>query len=355
MMVGGIFFAYFGAEMISKEERTGTIEYLALKPFSRTEVFVSKLMVLQSYIVLFFIGIYLVGALGLMIQKPYAAWSINKAVLTQPMIDLINEKGDQAVKDLVGDESLFNRFTTMMLMTSFSASDEELSAAGIDAKGLISALGSELDSPDQLFEQMLSDPQRYIALFKNYATADEFSNMTDDVFITNVKEEQQKYATLKSSFIGSSRLLRDYFSYAPEFFSEVILEKGFMNDLVLNIPETEALFTKLNWESFNQVLINMWVVVVSLGTLGLAFASASKFICENSQILLLIGALFYFANSIISLSPILSFLKWFTPFGYADTSGESLNLVNLAILIIIAMTIAASSLILYKKRDFVRQ
>ena len=355
MMVGGVFFAYFGAEMISKEERTGTIEYLALKPFSRTEVFVSKLMVLQSYIVLFFIGIYLVGALGLTIQKPYAAWSINKNVLTQPMIDLISEKGDQAVKDLVGDESLFNRFTTMMLMTSFSASDEELSAAGIDAKGLISALGSELDSPNQLFEQMLSDPQRYIALFKNYATADEFSNMTDDAFITNVKEEQQKYATLKSSFIGSSRLLRDYFSYAPEFFSEVILEKGFMNDLVLSIPETEALFTKLNWESFNQVLINMWVVVVSLGTLGLAFASASKFICENSQILLLIGALFYFANSIISLSPILSFLKWFTPFGYADTSGESLNLVNLAILIIIAMTIAASSLILYKKRDFVRQ
>lgn len=93
MMVGGVFFAYFGAEMISKEERTGTIEFLALKPFSRSEIYLSKWMVLQGYIALFFIGIYLVGALSLNIQKPYASWSLNLTALNQKTIEEISTRG----------------------------------------------------------------------------------------------------------------------------------------------------------------------------------------------------------------------------------------------------------------------
>ncbi|GAB6106496.1 ABC transporter permease subunit [Fusibacter bizertensis] len=355
MMVGGVFFAYFGAEMISKEERTGTIEFLALKPFSRVEVFISKCLVLQSYIVLFFIGIYLVGALSLTLQKPYASWSVNENALNQSMIEAIQAKGDVAVSDLIGDEDLFKRFTTTMLMTSFTASDADLSKAGIDAKGLIDALGDEIDNPEQMFEHMLNDPSKYMEVFKTYATSDEFKNMTAEQFISNVKEEQKNYASLRADFVGSTHILRDYFSYSPAFFSEVILQKGMMSDLILGVPEAKALFTQLNWTGFNQVLINMWIVVAVLGTLGLSMSSASKLICTNSQIVLLVGIVFYFANSIISLSPVLGFLKWFTPFGYADTSGDSLNWINLLILMVISFIIASISLRYYKRRDFIRQ
>lgn len=242
-----------------------------------------------------------------------------------------------------------------MLMASFTSSDAELTAAGIDAKGLIEALGDEINNPEQMFENMLGDPTKYLSIFKTFATSDDFKNMTSDQFISNVKGEQEKYAALSADFIGSTHILRDYFSYSPEFFCDVILEKGMMNDLIIAVPIAQKVFTKLNWTGFNQVLINMWVVVAVLGTLGLAMSSASKRICANSQIVLLIGIIFYFANSIISLSPVMSILKWLTPFGYADTTGESLNLINLILLSGISLLIALVSLYYYKKRDFVRQ
>lgn len=355
MMVGGVFFAYFGAEMMSKEERTGTIEFLALKPFSRSEIYLSKWMVLQSYIALFFIGIYLVGALSLNTQKPYASWSVDLTALNQKTIEEISTRGDDAVGSLVGDEDLFKRFTSNMLMASFTSSDAELTAAGIDAKGLIEALGDEINNPEQMFENMLGDPTKYLSIFKTFATSDDFKNMTSDQFISNVKGEQEKYAALSADFIGSSHILRDYFSYSPEFFCNVILEKGMMNDLISAVPSAEKIYTKLSWSGFNHVLINIWIVVAVLGTLGLAMSSASKIICANSQIVLLIGIIFYFANSIISLSPTMSILKWLTPFGYADTTGESLNLINLTLLSVISLLIALVSLYYYKKRDFVRQ
>ncbi len=68
-LVGGVYFAMMGSNILLKEENDGTIEFLYSKPITRNKIIISKLLTGFTYILLFNICISTVILLGLILSK----------------------------------------------------------------------------------------------------------------------------------------------------------------------------------------------------------------------------------------------------------------------------------------------
>jgi len=353
MMAGGIYFAYFGAEMIAREERLNTISYLAIKPMSRRALFLSKWLALQGIILAFFMGISLVGVLSVGMQSRYAPWTINAEALTEERVNRIAENGEALSPYLKVDEALFDAFTMEMLFGQFTGNEAEIEAAGIDAQGLIASIGDELQNPEVLFDNMLQNPEKYLETFKRYLGDSEALKLDEATFAEAVKEEQAKYRDMKADFLTGKNAIGHYFSYAPEFFLEEMITSNQIPLMIEMHPELSEVVQRVNWRSFAYVIFNMWGVVSALGTFGLCIAAVTIRAQLSGQIAMLISLIFYFMNTILEMVVSLKLLKWLTPFSYADTSGSNPNLINIMILLIVMMGISAIGALRYKNRNII--
>ncbi|OJV65856.1 MAG: hypothetical protein BGO41_07920 [Clostridiales bacterium 38-18] len=352
MMVGGVFFAYVGADLLSKEERLGTIDYLALKPYSRVKIYLSKWLSLQALILTFFIVITGVGWGSLKLQESRAPWVVDENALTEERIEQVVKQGDSISANIVIDEAIFSAYTNEMLLKSVTEQQESVDTAGIDAKGLIDAFGDQMQDPEALFDAMLSDPDQYLALFKNFVTDDALSQLDRASFIEAVHEEQDKYENLSQDFITTDHILRDYFKTNPEFFLNLVIEQNLTKDLFNAVPEMKKVIMQFNALALLRALFNMYMVTVVLGTLGMFMGGALKNNAAAPQQALGLTLIFYFMNSILGYEVNLSWIKWLTPFGYAETSGDEINLARLMLLFFVAMLFFIVGGIRYKKRDF---
>lgn len=68
-LVGGVFFALMGSNILLKEENDGTIEFLYSKPITRREILISKFITGLVYIGLFNLCISIVVLFGLIFSK----------------------------------------------------------------------------------------------------------------------------------------------------------------------------------------------------------------------------------------------------------------------------------------------
>ncbi len=352
MMVGGVFFAYVGADLLSKEERLGTIDYLALKPYSRVKIYLSKWLSLQALILTFFIVITGVGWGSLKLQESRAPWVVDENALTEERIEQVVKQGDSISANIVIDEAIFSAYTNEMLLKSVTEQQESVDTAGIDAKGLIDAFGDQMQDPEALFDAMLSDPDQYLALFKNFVTDDALSQLDRASFIEAVHEEQDKYENLSQDFITTDHILRDYFKTNPGFFLNLVIEQNLTKDLFNAVPEMKKVIMQFNALALLRALFNMYMVNVVLGTLGMFMGGALKNNAAAPQQALGLTLIFYFMNSILGYEVNLSWIKWLTPFGYAETSGDEINLARLMLLFFVAMLFFIVGGIRYKKRDF---
>lgn len=352
MMIGGVFFAYVGADLLSKEERMGTIDYLALKPYSRTKIYLSKWLSLQVLVFTFFFIITLVGWGSLKLQETHAPWVIDGKALTEARLDQIALNGDSMTNKLVIDETVFSAYTNDMLLQSMTQQQEEVDTVGIDAKGLIDAFGDQMQDPEALFDAMLADPDEYLALFKNFVSDETLSHLSREAFIDAVHEEQEKYRNLATDFLTTDHILRDYFKTNPKFFLNLIIEQNLSTDLINAVPEAKNVIMQFNGSALLRALFNMYMVTVALGTLGMFMGGVLKNNAAAPQQALGVSLIFYFMNSILSYEVNLSWIKWLTPFGYAETSGDFLNLSRLMLLFVISMFFLITGGIRYKKRDF---
>ncbi len=352
MMIGGVFFAYVGADMLSKEERLGTIDYLALKPYSRTKIYLSKWLSLQVLVCTFFFIITVVGWGSLKLQEKHAPWVIDANALTEARVDQIALKADLMTNKLVIDETVFNAYTNDMLLQSMTQQQAEVDTVGIDAKGLIDTFGDQMQDPEALFDAMLADPDQYLALFKNFVSDEALSQMSREAFVDAVHEEQEKYRKLSTDFLTTDHIFRDYFKTNPKFFLNLIIEQNLTADLIKAVPDANKIFMQFNGLALLRALFNMYIVTVALGTLGMFIGGILKNNAAAPQFALGLSLIFYFMNSILGYEVNLSWIKWLTPFGYAETSGDALNLSRLIVLFAISLFFLLTGGIRYKKRDF---
>lgn len=351
MMAGGIYFAYFGAEILAREERVGTISYLALKPFSRVRLYAAKWFTLQLAILLFFICISVVGAISIQGQSRYAPWSIVKEALTEDVTLDISENSVALSQLIEVDEALFDAFTSQMLMGQFTGNEAEIEEAGIDAKGLMDALGPELETPELLFEKMLADPATYLTLFKEFAGDNAIFDMDEAKFVENIKLEQEKYRAMKADFLEGGDVIGHYYSYMPSFFLDYLVNSDRVEDAINAVPSLKKVFEKVSWTQYGYVIFNMWSVVSALGTLGMAIAAMTTKAQLSGQLAMILSLIFYFANSVIEMAKRIDWLKWLTPFGYADTSGETLNGFNMIVLLLLMEAFWLVGMQRYRRRD----
>lgn len=77
-LVGGVYFAMMGSNILLKEENDGTIEFLYSKPVTRDKIVSSKLLTGLIYVFAFNVGISFVTFIGLILSKDlsFSKWAL---------------------------------------------------------------------------------------------------------------------------------------------------------------------------------------------------------------------------------------------------------------------------------------
>ena len=315
VLMGSVFFGYFGSELLAKEEKMGSIEFLLSKPIKRQHIFISKLLSLLIASFVFMVIVGLLGYVSILLEMKYAPYEINMSMYTP----LINEKivsSSEALKPFVKfTEEDFKAFTTGMLTKQYKENKAEIENQGIDAEHILNVLEPHMDDPEALFNKMMLEPGEYMTLLH-------IEGISEAEFIKNLSDELSQYKAMKAVFLESDAPLETLFAYDPAFFINYWINHKTIDEVnvILDYQMTKTrLISRFDYVVFVKLLFNMFIIIFANGVLGFIIAATSKDAQTSSQRAMIIILILYFLNSIGGISEITKVLTYFTPFGYIET------------------------------------
>lgn len=350
VLMGSVFFGYFGSELLAKEEKMGTIEFLLSKPIQRSHIFITKLLSLFILSLLFMTIVGLLGYVSILLEMNYAPYELNMTLYTPS----INEKivsSSEALKPFVKfTEEDFKAFTTGMLTKQYKENKAEIENQGIDAQHILNVLEPHMDDPEALFNKMMLEPGEYMTLLH-------IEGISEAEFIKNLSDELSQYKAMKAVFLESDAPLETLFAYDPAFFINYWINHKTIDEVnaILDYQMTKTrLISRFDFFVFVKLLINMLLIIFANGVLGFTIAAFSKDPQTSSQKAMIMILIFYFLNSIGGVSEVTKFLTYFTPFGYIETDITTYYTMNYKPFLLILFGAALSVLAFrnYQTKNF---
>lgn len=352
VLVGSIFFSYFAAELIAKEEKQGSIEYLLSRPTTRSRIYASKYLVLLVLILVFSVVLATVGYVSLEVQKKAAPYQLNISKHTTEIETNILKNSQTVSSWLSFTEQDFNSFAYDMLLTEYKSNEQEIKESGIKKQDIDEMFKQLLDSPESIFIAIKQNPTKFKKMFG-------ITDLSDEEFLASVSESETEFIAFKSQFLASKNLVKDFYAISPSFFLNKINNENKVDELNKLLNGTilkQGLFTKYNLNSFIVLNIYMLLLIIVLASLSFAFSAIVKGSFNSSQVAMVIILVMYFMDSFGGISSKTKILTQITPFGYINSNvtevGYALQSSNVAVLISIAVLSYIVGLIKYNKKDF---
>ena len=352
VLVGSLFFSYFAAELIAKEQKQGTIEYLLSRPTTRAKVYANKFAVLVVLALIFMISLTAVGYASLEMQKKVAPYQLN-----------INKHSTEIEKEILTNsqtisswfsftEQDFNTFSYGMLLAEYKNNKSEIIESGFKQQNIDEMFKKILESPENFFEEIKQNPSQYKDMFGG-------NNLSDEQFLAGVNESEKEYKAFKYQFFNSQDVVKDFYEKSPEFFLNKINQENKvaeLNQLLNGKILKQGLYNKYSLKKFIVLNTYMLLIILTLASLSFAFSAIVSTSFNSSQVAMVGILIMYFMDSFGSITAKTEFLTKITPFGYINTNvtdvGYSLSIHNVVVLITITLVAYAVGLIKYRKKDF---
>jgi|GEM_PF-2814001 len=310
-LLGSLYFAYLGAQMIAKDIVSEEYKFVMMHPLSRYRIVRSRLFLCFGMWCVYAIIIGLLGYTSLVTYTKEQPMTFDAEKISEPLIHMMIEESKAITPLLLLSEDEFQQFTNGLLQKELRDQSYLAYSDQFDVQRILDVVGDRIETPEVLFNMILEEPE-------NYYNAFGLKGITLQAFTEGIEEEKALYSELKAHFLGDDAIA-SLITYYPSYFFEKIQEKDIADevDAILNGQLTHMKFyVPFIKQQFYKVHIKM-VGVVGLNML-LAFMIALGINKKENAVLFSIGIvmMMYFLNSLFSLKPSFAMFNILSTFSY---------------------------------------
>jgi len=322
VLLGCIFASVLAGNLLAKEEAEKTAEFLFTRPVSRTTIFFSKTAVLFTYITLLSLMFFIVSIASMeFVKKDSPRYPEISADDKRLIMEQIKRNPQNIYEAFNLTDDSFAEYSLTYASGLLSESPEEMREMDLDINSMNSLLREARDSPENFFENILNNPEKYMSLFS-------FTPDRRDEFLEHVRKEQIEYKKMKESFFSSPEVFLLIFEENPAIaLNQFSSEPGSMDITrqLLDLPENleKRIFKKYSIYKLAILCTYIYLLILSIGSIVLLI---SLLVNRGKSVIgptLGLVFFFYFLNSLSSLamgySTVVSYIGYVSPFTWMDT------------------------------------
>ena len=352
VLIGSVFFASFAYDLLAKEEREGTIEYLASRPLTRGQIFAGKYLVLISFIAVFGLILSSSGYLALEVAENYGQVHVVMANYDQRVEKAILAESETISSWLPHDEKEFEQLMMTVMMSEYQTAQDDMGELDFNMTYLEDHMEEILMDPEGYLQRVLADPAYYLELLQ-------LPDMDVAAFTSEVEKRITEYQVAKEEFLTTDNIVETYFLLSPQYFLQSILDldRAEAFDALMVAQGVQAkIYQVYELSKFITLQFNMLLAILVMASIGYCFAALTNGRRSSGQIIMLLVIATYFLNTFTQLAPSTKFISYFTPFAYFDLAVNSpdfgLHPARLALIASIMVGLVGLSFWRYQRKEF---
>ncbi|MBI9013603.1 MAG: ABC transporter permease subunit [Clostridiales bacterium] len=350
MLIMGIVFAsILSVHLFSKELKDGTYEFIYSNPIRRLKIFVSKAAVIVIYLLVLNIMVFFVGLISieaLKTKSPIFPWLSDENI--EMVVNKVDKNPEGLKEAFILDETIFYDVMYSGLNSQFS---EISSVSSIDEAVVTDLLTVFLLDPDNIFDELLSDP-KYMALF---------NLENEEIFKTIIENQKDNYFNMKNHFSSDMTVAVSMFKSSPEVFLKQLKTSDQINNFgeVFNInsKELDNLYIYYSFTNYLKLSITVFWVMLSIAFFIMMITIIIPKGRATTGVVTGIAMLIYIINMIGNITEKAKVVKYFSPLSYVNMDvmaikyhTEQWSIVVMILIIAISVVVSA---IAFEKSDLI--
>jgi hypothetical protein len=349
--MGIIFAAVIAVKLFSKELKDGTYEFIYANPISRVKIFISKSLVVVLYLVVLNVMVFLVGFASIEVLKtksPIMPW------LSDENIEMLESKlseDSSKINAFDRDEDLFYDVFYSNLSNQYEMASE---VQEIDDNLISDLLGVFISNPDGIFDEMLSNKEKYMILFG-------YTEGQEEIYIKTMEVQKSAYFTFKEQFATSDDVALELFKNNPApFLNQIVKDEkveSFKIEMGLTDKQSENLFIYYSFSNFVEHSTVTFLVMLCIAMFVMMLTVVIPKGLFTSGLATGVCMVIYLLNMMSNIAEPIRFLRYFTPLSYVnmdvmavDYQTETWSLIVILAVIIVSYVV---SIISIKRSDLI--
>jgi len=326
---------------------------LLTRPVSRKVVLLSKWLAIETRLFIMTVVLCSVTLVS------FAAFSQNAPLSyfendydTEKIIAAIEKSPENISEVWELDGDFFSGWMMNMISSTMASDAQVIEELDVDEADLAAVISRIEDDPNALFNDLLNDPEEYMAMFN-------IPESERETFKGAVEERRVEFESIKQRYTSDPSFHLEMLETSPEYFFKDIKTRSEKDKLLQLYPDSAREVTHVvsAYSTVRIIMLHTYIfmfmtVISSLSMLiSVSLKQSKNAVSIGTGVILTL----YFISTLMKISPVTARYTWISPFGLIDQSitGATyvFNPVNVSMLIMETVLILIASLIVFEKRD----
>ncbi len=353
-LLGAVYSILYASNMVSKEEKERTADFLLTRPVNRFEVVMSKFAAYLSYIIVLNLLVFLTGFISIEIVKGDSPLFTNLTDENKKeIVEGLNNHPDKVYDVFKPDKNLFNEYIIKTLIGDINITSTDINSVNLEEDKINKLLNEFKESPNKFIDNLLSSPEEYMEMLN-------IPEGQRDIFLKQINAFEDYYKQLQNDFFNSPREFVRIFEEEPEMFLEQFKSSPekynkLITTLELDEGELNDLFVHYKVSSLIVYTLYTLLLMLTFGAIGLLISIIVKRGKSVFGISLGIVLGMYLIDAISKISPKANDIGYISPFKFVDTNVISMSYGlewwRLVYFVGLFLVFTIASFIIYRRKD----